>query len=552
MAQCHACRKQIKDKTTAYALGPNRYLHDPGECETLSKAVDTMKGSGVEPGPDDSVYTHWLWDYVHGEEQLPRKPIKLVESDSTPSGFYLFSCAQVETPVHLPALQALETLASSVKAPLKIGALRYKNPNAFHPDESPYDYDSNCDRILTDYLVKDSEMIAPNLKFQVVSGATSLNPIATARKVCNINTVIAHPVRQLKEIATPTVERPLTLITTGSVTTPYNYSMSPTGEAAEFHHTYGATMAEVRGDEIMLWPITFNAKKQCVYWFDKAYYADGRIETVTMPALVMGDFHGMNIDPKVFKATQEFLARVWVEELIIHDFIDFELQSHWNTVWDAARMVNGEVKTVDGELFTSFMYLQDLLKHSKNPNIKVHMIASNHNDHLTRWLEGGKNHTAPLRGPVDDLILWHSLNAKCMTSLARGEENVNPLDVYLADSILNFEHEIVWETRREPLYIEGVDLGQHGDKGVNGSRGSTALFAKVGRKTMLGHGHYREIEKASWRVPTSGPVAPDYQQGYSLSTQGHGAIMTGGKRQLFDINDGRFCLNPDKVLPTES
>jgi hypothetical protein len=558
MAQCHACRKQIEDSTWAYGLGSNRYLHDPGDCDRLAKAVKALSDSGTPPGPDDSLYSHWLWDYTHNKEALYKKAITFVESAPNPSGesslnldgFYLFSCAQVETPVHLPALKALETLASSVKAPLKVGALRYKNPNAFHPDESPYDYQGNCDPVLSQYLVTDSELIGNNLKFQVVSGATSLNPIAIARKVCNRNTVIAHPVRQLKEIATPTHERPLTLVTTGSVTTPYNYSLSSTGEAAEFHHTYGATMVEMRGGEIMLWPLTFDSQRQCVYWFDKAYYADGRIETVSIPALVMGDFHGMNIDPQVLIATKQFLSQVWVEELVIHDFIDFELQSHWNTVWDAARLSNGAIKTVDAELMASFVYLRDLLQYSRNPRVKVHMIASNHNEHLTKWLEGGKNHTAPLRGPVEDLILWHTLNGRCMAALAEGIE-VNPLDIYLKNSALKFEHEIIWETRREPLYIEGVDLGQHGDRGVNGSKGSTVLFSRVGRKTMIGHGHYREIEKAAWRVPTSGPVSPDYQQGYSLSTQGHGAIMPGGKRQLFDINNGRFCLDPNKTLPTE-
>ena len=45
----------------------------------------------------------------------------------------------------------------------------------------------------------------------------------------------------------------------------------------------------------------------------------------------------------------------------------------------------------------------------------------------------------------------------------------------------------------ESLLVGGIELGMHGDKGPNGARGSVRNLARIGVKSITGHGHAPEI-----------------------------------------------------------
>jgi hypothetical protein len=536
--QCHACKRRTGPN---YLSHGGRHYHTPGECPTFAAAIKAQIDQ-PRPPADASPYKQFCWELANPEDALE------IQGPDKGSRFYLLSCAQTRTPANMDVVNALNTLAKDIGATFLIGALKYKNPNAWHTEQSQYEDELNreCDEKLSQWLIRRSVDLNDSTIFRVSTGATSLNPINAAKRVCDRNVVVAHPVRQQRPIATPAYETPLMLLSTGSVTYPYNYSLSPTGEAAEFHHSYGAALVQVTQDEVMMWPITYDEEQKSVHWLDKRYDSKGQVHEAEIEALILGDFHGVNVNMEVFDSTHKFIKQVEdrLERVIFHDLLDFSSASHWNNVWTLAAKTLTESDSVSRELKGTFEYVHDLFEGvSRIPELVI--VPSNHNDHLDRWLIGGKKHTPPLDCSPEDLWLWHQLNSLAMRERLDGEGERCGLQIYYnqvykADS--GYAYGLRWLDRQKPYYVENIDCSQHGDIGIAGAKGSPVAFSRAGRKTFIGHGHADVIEKGCWTVATSSSTKPKYARGYNTMQNSHGIIYKGGCRGKLPLSNGRITL----------
>ena len=87
---------------------------------------------------------------------------------------------------------------------------------------------------------------------------------------------------------------------------------------------------------------------------------------------------------------------------------------------------------------------------------------------------------------------------------------------------------------------EGVEMGMHGHRGPNGSRGSIYSFAKMGRKSVIGHSHVAGNHEGCLQVGLSGLKDQGYNSGPSSWSHTHALIYPSGKGTLVTIYNGKW------------
>jgi hypothetical protein len=93
------------------------------------------------------------------------------------------------------------------------------------------------------------------------------------------------------------------------------------------------------------------------------------------------------------------------------------------------------------------------------------------------------------------------------------------------------------------LTILGIEVGQHGDRGINGARGSSRSFARLPVRTVVGHSHSPSIEKGCYTVGTSSLLQMEYNSGASTWKHAHVIIHPNAERQMIFINKSNWQLN---------
>jgi len=91
----------------------------------------------------------------------------------------------------------------------------------------------------------------------------------------------------------------------------------------------------------------------------------------------------------------------------------------------------------------------------------------------------------------------------------------NPLEL-LARDHLEFDG-MRFLKRSDSLMIAGTENSFHGDKGVNGARGSISAYKDIGVKCNTGHGHSPAIEGGHYRAGTNSRLDLEYAKALVLA-----------------------------------
>jgi hypothetical protein len=96
-------------------------------------------------------------------------------------------------------------------------------------------------------------------------------------------------------------------------------------------------------------------------------------------------------------------------------------------------------------------------------------------------------------------------------------------------------------SRDESYRVKNWELGQHGDMGTNGSRGSLQQFRTLNTKIIVGHYHTPGRKDGAMAVGTSTKMRMGYNRGASSWLQSHVIIHNDGRAQhislIRDINE---------------
>ena len=457
---------------------------------------------------------------------------------------YLFSCLQNDTPLHRPTWNNLLALAKHYNATIILSRFVYDmaaHNESGKPRMKSAREERSWARDAMPYVFDERIVVAKGLEWcgELQILPTARRPISgfesyTGRNSC----IIPHPKVALESVASGKHESTKLIYTTGCVTRK-NYIQKKAGQVAQFHHAYGALLVEVSDHGWFCRQITAT-ENGTMYDLDLRV-KDGKVTTGhRVEAIVWGDAHVRKADPVVAKlawAKGGILDTLRPKRQVFHDLLDFHSRNHHeigNGRMRFRRYVGDpEDDCVGAELDEVAV---ELAKRSRSWCETI-VVASNHDGALLRWLD-----SADYRSDPRNALTFLDLQSAVYRSEAEKDRRFSV-----------FEHAMMKRgikgvnfLREDDSYVickdanGGIELGMHGHLGVNGGRGSMLGFARMGRKSFIGHGHRAGIVDGVWMVGTSSLLDLGYNSGPSGWSHTFGIAQPNGKRQMVTIYGGEW------------
>lgn len=455
------------------------------------------------------------------------------------SGVYVVTYAQNATPVDDNFLASLLVYCKARGGELVVIPGRYRNPTSRWTQHN--ESDEWWDPRIAPYVYRGQLEIAPTLIAygNVPIQPTAVTPLSGLEACCGAaSAIFGHPKIQLTTIPGEDTDSARVMTTTGAVTVP-NYTDSKAGWKGDLHHVTGACVVEVDGDDWHLRQINADASG-AFYDLDRHYSPDGVEAAPPALGLVLGDVHVAQVDPDVVEATlrapDSMAATLRPRQVVYHDLLDFRARNHHeikNPDGRYQRAVGDLPDSVEAEVLEAIAFL-DATPDGCDPIV----VPSNHDEAFDRWLREADPNVDPVNarfyhdtrasvlGEYDRTGVWPS--ALALVYRLRGGGRARFID------------------RSEPFKIAGIACNFHGDKGPGGSRGTIAGYAKLGVKTIIGHGHGPGIRDGCTQVGVSGQLNMGYNAGAPSSwAHAHCVIYANGKRSLIFIKRGRWRARPE-------
>ena len=450
---------------------------------------------------------------------------------------YILTSAQNNTGLHEACWTNLQALAAHDGAEIIVAAFTYCKPAAQlgqkrkTAKERGYQAETWDDR-LEPYFVDQRVELAPGLvwcgELQILP--TAVNPISglesyTARD----SAIIPHPKYAVESIAAPKGKGAKFIYTTGAVTL-RNYIQKKTGQKAEFHHGYGALIAEVCADGSWFVRQLCADSEGVMYDLDRKVDG-GRVTSGHRPAaLILGDIHVRQLEADV--RALHWGAGGIVDTLkphrqILHDVLDFRSQNHHDR--DDPWLMHDKHVAGSTSVEAEVAEAADFLAEAGRPWCETVIVRSNHDEALVRWLKETDARTDP-----QNAVFWLRAN------LARYlDRTLDPIRWAFEQTRCKFTR-VRWLRRDEDYSVHGVKLDMHGDQGANGARFSPTGGARFGFKFFVGHSHSAWWRDGGTGVGVTAAIDQGYNEGLSSWSRTHGLVYPNGKRALFTVWKDRW------------
>jgi hypothetical protein len=460
---------------------------------------------------------------------------------------YIITWAQNDTPVHEIFLRNIEAYAEKIGAEIIVIAGRYKNPTSVFTDKP---HDTWHSRVRP-YLYAGRDNIH---KHVIVVGDVKISPTAviptssmegfSGPESC----VFGHPKVQLQMVPVLEERPPKKMMTTGACTLP-NYTDSKAGKKGEFHHTLGFVIVEVKDDKVffsrqvtatdegdfndLYYNVSFDGGEKELEVIPGLTFLSDEIEgepvvkkNKKIEAAVLGDVHVGEHDQRVIDSTLNVLFKnLKPKKVVLHDIFDGYSISHHDEKDPFAQYH----KEVDGrndlnkEIDEMLDFLEPFSKY------KTIIVRSNHDDFLDRWLKRIDWRKA---STMKNSIAY--MGFATLLLQRKAPKGIIP-------HVINERYpDMITLGRSDSFRVKSWELGQHGDIGASGSRGSINQFRKLNTKMIIGHSHSPNRKDGVIQVGTSTHLRVGYNIGPSAWLQSHAIIHSDGKAQQIDFINGEF------------
>jgi hypothetical protein len=443
---------------------------------------------------------------------------------------FIITWAQNNTSVHLSFFNNIKAYADFINADIHVIAGRYKNPTSLS-EENAEDYWVNE---VSPYLDANRHNIHKyvSVMSDVKIHPTATNPMSGLAGMSGINSCIfGSPKVQMEMIPVLEGNKPKMMLTTGAVTL-MNYTDSKSGKKGEFHHTFGFVIVEIKDDStFFVRQVTADDDNGS---FTDLYYKveNGDVKKIDeISAIVLGDIHYGHHDEEVLNKTFDLMNTLKPEHVILHDVFDGNSISHHemkDPFMQYAKEVEGS-NSVENEINAMLDGLENFTNF-KN----VVIVRSNHDDFLDRWL---KNEDWKKQPTSKNSLVYMEYSAMLLKQYAKDRYSVKGVIPELINKRFpNF----ITLGRNESYKVNSWELGQHGDVGSNGSRGSLLQFRKLNTKIIVGHYHSPGRKDGALSVGTSTKLRVGYNNGASSWLQSHVIIHKDGKAQHINFINGEY------------
>ena len=438
---------------------------------------------------------------------------------------FIVTWAQNNTPVHPNFLKNIEAYGNFIDADIHVIAGRYKNPTSIWSQNQQED--ENWDKLVVPYLdanrhdIHKYVSILSDIKIQ----PTAVNPMVGMRALSGVNSCIfGGPKVHLEMI--PVLEGQISkmMVTTGSITEK-NYTDSKSGKVGDFHHTFGFCIVEIK-DEETFFIRQVTADDKTGNFSDLNYtMKNGKVcKNDTIAAIVLGDLHLGHHDEQLIDVTlNDLMVRLKPDNVVLHDVFDGHSISHHESK-DAFKLYQREKdgsNSVKLEVDNMLEWLKKVAKY------KVTIVRSNHDDFIDRWLinnDWKKN----IKNALEYI--------EYAGAILRGDATKGIIPYLIEQKF----PKMVTLDRSTSFQVKGWELGQHGDIGANGSRGSLLQMRGLNTKCVVGHYHSAGRKDGAIAVGTSTHLRVGYNIGPSSWVQAHVIIHQDGKAQIITFINGEY------------
>ena len=457
---------------------------------------------------------------------------------------FIISSIQNNTHVHGKFLDALKFYADEIEAELLIFPFLY-NKNAFQNGEGGKDIWYACE--VTPYLQKDSVWLGEGCKVAAMAFnilPTAKNPlsglseaIGTAEAMIVPHASIAH-----ENIAVLGAQYGAVvpgMYSTGTVGL-RNYIQQAAGQKAENRHNFGATIVEFN-EHGQFWIRQIETDESGEFQdLRKAVTDEGtgwQVIDADISVINYGDIHAEKLDTYLAATLWNkggMLDYLQPEYQMLHDLLDFSSLNHHNRDNPHHNVkVNIAGATVEKDLLD----VVKVLSWVDRKFCDTVVVRSNHDDALDRWLMDMKYD--PRKDPANALT-YYQLQVSAIEAF-KNHDHFDALPVALLQLPVNGDALTTIDTTMflkasESFKINGVELGDHGHSGKNGSRGSPKQFSN--QLMTTGHTHTSSIYGGCYTAGVTGKLAMGYNEtGASSWTQSCVIQYPTGKRAIIHVKD---------------
>ena len=460
---------------------------------------------------------------------------------------YIVTCAQNATSLHDECWRNLLALAKHDGAEIMVSRFTYATESRAASGQKktakePRDAAEWWSPLISPYVADKAIELAPGLiwcgDLQILP--TAANPLSGMESHTGpASSIIPHVTFAMQSVAAPKASGAKFLYTTGTVTL-RNYIGKKAGQKASFHHGYGALIVEVCADGA--WFVRqLNADSEGVIYDLDRKVAAGRVTVGHRPAAVVwGDIHTRQLSDRMRRlawGTGGILDRLRPRRQVLHDVLDFRSQNHhdrkdpWKTY---AKHVERGASVAD-----EIDELGAFLEQAARPWCETAIVTANHDEALTRWLR-----EADFREDPTNAMFMLEASLATYRAIRDGDRAFYPVR-WAVEHRCGKVRNARWLARDEDYTVcqdaaGGIELGMHGDVGLNGARGSLPSYAKTGRKTITGHSHAAGLRHGAMSVGVMGNLDMGYNTGMSAWSHSNAIVYANGKRAIFTLRGARW------------
>ena len=457
--------------------------------------------------------------------------------DAFPAGRYILTVAQNNTDVDADFLAALERYAERHDAKILVAQTVY-NKKAFRQvsldDMGSGDPEANIwfDPAIKRYIVRGT------IDLHGAHFLADANVIVTAQWPTQgfdgntppgVHAIVPTSKIELRVGAALKGAKTKTIVGTGAVTK-RNYIVRGRGAKASAAHCIGAVFVDTVTNEMRhLHKLDGQAG---FYDIDGFYSANAFTPLMSgdVAALQFGDIHAEKMEQANLDRACEMILNFKPSNVILHDVLDFSSRNHHN-IKDPTFLHEQFVKgnTVRGDLQKLADVLDAIAETTFRHDGQIHIVESNHDLAINTWLKNADFKIDPINALV---------YLDCMTALYRHKEEGNGdyfnMLQYAYEEIGEggYSDQINFHETDESLVIAGVEMGNHGHNGVNGSRGSPKQFAALGVPMNTGHTHSPSIFYPCFTAGVTASLEMGYNIGASSWAIADTITYANGQRQI--------------------
>lgn len=460
---------------------------------------------------------------------------------------FIVTWAQNNTPVHEIFLRNMEAYAKKIGAQIIVIAGRYQNPTSVFSDKNFESWHSRVEP----YLYAGRESLHNHLVLvgDVKISPTASNPMTGMRGFSGSESCIfGHPKSQMETV--PVLEGlPSKMMMTTGACTLANYTDSKEGKKGEFHHVLGFVVVEIKNNhKFFTRQVTATDDGNFYDLYYRTYFKGGFKKLNVVPGLtflsdefegesiveeineidaaILGDIHFGEHDQTVLDNTINVLfKKIKPKEVILHDIFNGHSISHHDRK-DPFAQYRKEIEgknDVDKEIVEMIEGLKPFA------DFKTIIARSNHDDFIDRWL---RDSDWKRDGSIKNAPAYMRFSAMILDNQA--PKGIIP-------TIVEKEYpEMITLGRSDSYRIHDWEVGQHGDIGASGSRGSVNQFKELNTKMIIGHSHSPSRKNGVIQVGTSTHLRVGYNIGPSGWVQTHAIVHADGKCQHVNFIGGEF------------